>query len=157
MIDQSSTLTALRASDDELARELERLPVDQMVWRPAEGEWSQHECLTHIQIVERHIFLPRVQAMATQDNPPLPVIDERALMQAQWNPGRPRAGLLADFLAARQEEIALLEEHDWARPGVHATRGPISLGWIAHYALAHTWEHLSQMMRVRLSYETWKA
>jgi hypothetical protein len=157
MNSQSSTLASLRASADDLTRELERLPEAQTLWRTAEGEWSQHECLTHIQIVERHIFLPRVRAIATQENPPLPVIDERALMQAEWNPQRPRADLLADFLSARAEEIALLEAHDWARPGVHATRGPITLGWVAEYALGHTWEHMSQMMRVRLAYEVRKA
>ena len=86
----------------------------------------------------------------------MPVIDERALMQAQWNPQRPRADLLAEFLAARREETALLETHNWTRLGVHAARGPISLGWMADYTLGHTWEHLSQMMRVRLAYETRK-
>lgn len=154
MTDQSIVLNALHASADELARELDRLPEAVAVWRPAEGEWSQLDCLKHIQVVERNIFLWRLHAMATQDNPPLPVIDEKELMEK--SPVTSRAELLADFLDARKEEIALLEKHDWSRPGVHAARGPISMGWIAHYALGHTWEHLSQMMRVRLSYDTRK-
>lgn len=154
MTDQQSVLAALRASADDLARELDRLPADAAAWRPAEGEWSQVECLKHIQVVERHIFLLRLRAMAEQDNPFLPVIDETELMQKSTL--NSRADLLADFLDARREEIALLEQHDWSRPGVYQTRGPISMGWIAHYTLGHTWEHLSQMMRVRLNYETRK-
>lgn len=156
MTDQQAILQALRASADDLQRELERLPEAAALWRPAEGEWSQHECLTHIQICERHIFLPRLRAIAEQDRPALPVIDERAIMQREWNPRRPRAELLADFLEARYEELNLLGLGDWSRMGVHAARGPISMGWVAQYALGHTWEHMSQMMRARLDYETKK-
>jgi hypothetical protein len=157
MTDQASILHALNTSADDLARELERLPESAAIWRHAEGEWSQHECLTHLQICERHIFLPRLRTMAAQENPFLPLVDEVALMKREWNPDRPRAELLDDFLAARRDEIALLERNDWARPGVHESRGTISMGWVASYTLGHTWEHLSQMMRVRLSYETRKS
>jgi hypothetical protein len=156
MTDRESLLHALRASADELARELNRLAEAGTTWRAAEGEWSQHECLTHLQICERNIFLPRLQAMATQDNPFLPLVDELALMKREWNPQRPRADLLADFVEARNAEIAWLDQRDWSRQGVHETRGPISMGWVAAYALMHTWEHLSQMMHVRLDYETQK-
>lgn len=152
-----SILDALRFSADELARELDRLPAAATTWRPAEGEWSQHECLTHLQLCERHIFLPRLQAMATQTNPPLPLVDEVALQTEQWNPQHLRADLLADFAAARQAEIALLEQQAWARPGQHPVHGPISMGWVAGYALAHTFEHLSQLTRVRLYYEAHQA
>jgi hypothetical protein len=154
MMDEQTIWNALQTSADDLARELERLPEAAATWRAAEGAWSQHECLTHLQICERHIFLPRLRAIAHQDNPRLPVVDEGALMQAEWNPQHPRAALLDDFRAARREELALLEQHGWSRQGVHETRGPISSAWVAAYALAHTWEHLSQMMRVRLYYET---
>jgi len=154
MTDQEAVLRTLRASADDLAREVERLPQEATLWRPAEGEWSQHECMKHIQICERHIFLPRLRTLAAQDDPRLPVIDERAIMQQEWDPKRPRAELLQDFLDARAEEITLLETGDWSRPGVHAARGPISMGWVAHYALGHTLEHMSQIMRVRLAYET---
>jgi len=75
-----------------------------------------------------------------------------ALQREHWNPGRSRDDLLADFLADRGAELALLKAHPWDRPGVHGALGPISVGWVAQYALGHTWEHLSQMMRVRLFY-----
>ncbi len=157
MPQSSSILTALRFSADELIRELDRLPTEATIWQPAEGEWSQHECLTHIQICERNIFLPRLQAMATQTNPALPWVDEVALQREQWNPQRPRTELLADYASARQAEIELLEQSNWARPGQHPRRGPISMGWIATYAMAHTLEHLSQMIRARLFYEASQA
>lgn len=150
MMDTQFTLEALRASAEELAREVDRLPADSALWRAAENEWSQHECLTHLLICEHHIFLPRIRALTTQDNPHLPVVDEAAVMKAEWNPERSRSDLLAEFMVYRHEEHEILEQADWARMGVHAVRGPITLGWMAHYTLAHTYEHLSQMMRVRL-------
>jgi hypothetical protein len=157
MIEQEMILAALRQSADELAQEVARLPADAALWRPGEKEWSQHETLTHLWIADHYVFLPRLQAMAAQDNPLLPVIDEVALQREQWNPERPRDDLLRGFLADRQAEMALLEAQPWERPGVHERLGPISIGWVAQYALGHTWEHLSQMLRVRLAYAVRKA
>jgi hypothetical protein len=152
MSDREMILAALRSSADELAREVQRLPEAGALWRPAEGEWSQHECLTHLWIADHFVFLPRLQRMAAEDRPHLPVVDEVALQKQEWSAGRPRADLLRDFLADRQAELELLEQHDWSRPGVHAALGPIDMGWVAQYALGHTWEHTSQMVRVRLRY-----
>jgi hypothetical protein len=53
--------------------------------------------------------------------------------------------------------VRLLEAQPWERPGVHERLGPISVGWVAQYAMGHTWEHLSQMLRVRLNYAVRKA
>jgi hypothetical protein len=145
-------LQALHDSAQQLVDELARLPAEAALWRPGEKEWSQHETLTHIWIADHYIFWPRLQAMAERDNPPLPVMDEVALQQREWSPDRPRDDLLAGFLADRAAELDLLREHPWDRPGVHGALGPINMGWVAHYALNHTWEHLSQMMRVRLLY-----
>jgi hypothetical protein len=157
MSERELILAALRQSADELAREVARLPAEAALWRPGEGEWSQHETLTHLWIADRFVFLPRLQAMAGQDNPLLPVIDEVALQREHWNPERPREDLLAGFQADRQAELALLEAQPWERPGVHEKLGPISMGWVAQYAMGHTWEHLSQMLRVRLYHAVRKA
>jgi hypothetical protein len=143
-------LAALRTSAADLTQEVQRLPADGALWRPAEGEWSQHECLTHLWIAEHYVFRPRLQRMATEDNPYMPVVDEVALQKEQWDPQRPRDELLNAFLADRQAELELLEQVDWSRPGVHETNGPMDIAWVAQYAMGHTWEHLSQMVRVRL-------
>jgi hypothetical protein len=144
---------AMEAGAAELAREIERLPEDAMLWRPGEGDWSQHEVLTHLWIAERFVFLPRIRAMAEDENPFLPLVDEDALMRSEWRPERPRDDLLAEFVADREAELALLSETDWDRPGVHEKNGPITIGWVAQYAMGHTWEHLSQMLRVRLRHD----
>jgi len=144
---------AMEAGAAELAREIERLPEQDALWRPGEADWSQLEVLTHLWIAEHFVFLPRLRAMAQDDNPFLPLVDEDALMRTEWRPERPRADLLAAFMADHEAELVLLAETDWDRPGVHETNGPISIGWVAQYAMGHTWEHLSQMLRVRLRHE----
>lgn len=150
MIDSESILAGLRSGATELTQEVQRLPAEAATWQPTAGEWSQLECLTHLWIAERFVFLPRLRAMATQDNPFLPLVDEVAMQKQYLNLDTTREQLLADFLADRQAELELLEQADWARPGVHETNGPLDIAWVAQYAMAHTWEHLSQMVRVRL-------
>ncbi len=145
-------LSALRTSAADLTQEVQRLPPEGTLWRSAETEWSQHEVLTHLWIAEHHVFLPRLRAMANEDNPFLPVVDEVALQKQEWKAERSRDDLLAGFLDDRQAELELLEKADWERPGTHESLGAINIAWVAQYALGHTWEHMSQMMRVRLRY-----
>lgn len=151
-MDEKRIIAALKNSAEELALEIARLPVEGTLWRPGEGEWSQHETLTHIYIADHYAFLPRLRAMATEVNPFLPVIDEVALQKSEWNPNQPREEILKAFMADRGAEIDLLKAHNWDRPGVHEKLGPITMGWVAQYALGHTWEHASQAVRARLNY-----
>lgn len=155
MFDRHTTLRLLRRSAHDLAREIEAVPPEAALWRPAEGEWSVHETLTHLWIAERLIFLPRLQRVAAEDRPALALVDEAAHHKQLWRAETPLASLLADFVADRAQEVALLEQAaDWSRVGVHETRGPVSLAWLAEYTVAHTWEHLAQIMRARLAYHT---
>jgi hypothetical protein len=156
MLDQKNILRDLRATAEAVTAEISRLPLDAAAWEPEPGEWSQLQTLTHMHICERHIFLPRMQKVAAEDHPALPLVDEPEIMKQEWNPKRLREELLKEYLACREQELALLEKADWARQGTHASRGPVTLGWLASYALSHTHEHLSQIMRVRLHYENKK-
>ncbi len=152
MIDKNAIVAGLQAAAADLEREVARLPAASKLWKPSENDWSQHECLTHIWIGDHYVFLPRIRAMAEQDNPFLPLVDEGALQKSEFNADRSREDLLAGFQADRAAELALLAQSDWDRVGTHETNGPISIGWVAQYALGHTWEHMSQMLRVRLAH-----
>ena len=154
MPDTSTTLRLLRHSAHDLVREVGLTPPDGYLWRPAEGEWSVHECLTHLRDIEREVFLLRIRRTAAEDRPALEVFDETQYHKDHWNTDEPLEEILADFVSARAEIVAALAGAvDWSRAGTHAVRGPVSLRWQADYALGHTWEHLSQMMRARLAYE----
>ena len=150
------TLRLLRAQSHQLAREIDLMPADAVLWKPEPAEWSVHECLTHLRDGERQVFRPRMARIVGEGNPTLPVFDEVTYHKEHWNPDEPIQNIVADFVEDRAAEVALLEAADWARPAVHAVRGPITLAWQADYVLAHTWEHLSQIMRVRLSYAVHK-
>lgn len=146
------TLRLLRAQSHYLVHEIGLMPADALLWRPAGNEWSVQECLTHMRDVERQAFLVRITRVATEETPPLYYFDEVGYHKEHWNPDEPVQTLLADFVNDRAQEVALLQSADWSRTGNHETRGPLTLDWLATYALNHTWEHLSQIMRVRLNY-----
>ena len=145
-------LRLLRAQSHQLAREISLMPADAVLWKPAPAEWSVHECLSHVRDIERNVFLVRISRVVKEDRPALPNFDEAAYQRDHWNAAEPVRDLLADFVADRASEVALLETADWARTGDHEVRGPLTLDWLATYTVNHTWEHLSQIMRVRLNY-----
>ena len=153
MPDRTTTLRLLRHSAHDLVREVGLMPAAGHLWRPAEAEWSLHECLTHLRVVEREVFLLRVRRTATEARPSFEIFDEVTYQKEHWKPDESVDALLGGFVQARAEMVNILAAADWSRLGVHATRGPISLEWQADYALGHTWEHMSQIMRVRLNYE----
>jgi hypothetical protein len=154
MPDRHTTLRLLRHSAHDLVREVGQTPPESRLWRPAEGEWSVHECLTHLRDVESQIFLPRIRRTLQEDRPRLELFDEEAYHREHWNADEPLEAILAGYVNARAEIVGLLADApDWTRQGVHAARGPISLQWQADYTLGHTWEHLSQIMRARLARE----
>ena len=149
-------LRLLRAQSHQLIHEVNLMPGDAALWKPEPTEWSVHECLTHLRNIERHVFLWRIDKIVKEDNPALPFFDEVAHQKEHWNPNESIQTMLADFVTDRAAEVALLEKADWSRPGQHPVRGPIALDWLANYVVNHTWEHLSQIMRVRLNYATRK-
>jgi hypothetical protein len=146
------TLRLLRSQSHYLTREIGLMPVEARLWKADETEWSVQECLVHIRDIEREVFLPRMTNVITKDNPPIYFFDEVAYHKEHWSPDEPVEKILAEFVADRAKEVALLETADWGRTGNHETRGSLTVDWLATYAVNHTWEHLSQIMRVRLNY-----
>ncbi len=153
MPDKPTTLRLLRRSAVDLVREVQQIPVEGVLWRPAEGEWSVHETLTHLRDVERMIFLERVRRVAAEENPFLPLFDESQYHKDHWNPEEPIGQILGDLTQDHAQLCGLLEGADWTRKGTPETRGPVSLEWLADYTLGHVREHLSQILRARLAYE----
>lgn len=154
MYDRHATLGLLRRGAHALSQEIAQCPAEAVLWRPAAGEWSVHEALTHLRDVERHVFRWRLERVCEAERPALPYFDEAAYHRDHWDSAIPLAQLLADWLADRAAEVARLEQApDWGRVGLHETRGPVTLAWLAEYAVFHTWEHLSQIGRVRLAWE----
>ena len=154
MVERDSTLHLLKQSAEDLVREVGLTPPEARQWRTKPGEWSLHECLVHLRDIECQVFLPRLRRMIAEERPWMANFDEATYHREHWNADEPADAILAQYVNARNEIVELMAgAPDWARPGVHETRGPITLGWQVEYALGHTWEHLSQIMRVRLARE----
>lgn len=154
MPDRQTTLRLLKQSCDDLAREVGLTPPEARLWRTKPGEWSLHECLAHLRDIECLVFLPRIRRMIAEERPRMANFDEVTYHREHWNAEEPADAILDQYVSARNEIVELMAgAPDWGRQGVHEVRGPITIGWQAEYALGHTWEHLSQIMRVRLARE----
>jgi hypothetical protein len=107
--------------------------------------------MLHLVSAEENVFLLRIARIIKEDNPQLVLFDETEYMKQNAKDKTPIQNLLAKFVEARTQEVTLLETADWSRVGQHPMRGAINLQWLAEYTLGHTWEHMSQMMRVRFN------
>ena len=153
-MDRTTTLELLQRSADDLEKLVQAIPADQLHWHE-DNEWSAHETLSHVAEIERNVFLVRIHRVTNEDQPLLKYFDEIGWHQAHYDPGRPSADLLADFVNARQQEIDRLRgAADWTRWGWHETiQKRHTLDYLARYALNHTWEHLNQIATTQLHCE----
>lgn len=137
-------LQALGNAVARLSAELETLGADSCEWRPAPGEWSASETLTHLAAAEPP-FLQRLQRITAEDNPFLPYFGPAV---ARPDPAQPAPAALAGFRAGRERLLAFLSglaPDDWDRPAVHETLGPTTLALQVQNIINHDLEHLAQL------------
>ena len=153
-MERQTILDMLRRTAQDVQRYVNEIPVERLHWHEP-GEWSAHETLAHIVDVERHVYLHRMQRVVEEDHPTLKYFDEKAWHDAHYDPKRPVAEMLSDFANARAQEITLLESQpDWERWGLHEQlKKRYSLGFMAHFAFRHNWEHLNQIGGTQIAYE----
>ncbi len=73
------------------------------------GAWSIKEILGHLADVDRHVFRPRLQQLASESNPQFEPYDQEALVVASGWQDLPLADILDTVCRERVETIALLE------------------------------------------------
>lgn len=120
--------------------------------RPAPGDWGLNEVMAHLLHVERELFLPRLQRIATEAHPVLPAFSPEAWVRERDHSLAGFDTSLAAFERARAETIAYLralpaDAHE--RLGVSGFFGPLSLRQYATHIADHDVEHLAQMARAR--------
>jgi uncharacterized damage-inducible protein DinB len=137
------TLRALvRQVDDELTRQ-----------RPAPGEWSIIEVVTHLADAEEMV-VKRVERMLTEDDPALPAYDPAQLAEMSNYSARNIAEELDRFETVRGALTSRLEQLDdrgWARTGQHEEVGEISVEDMTAHMAAHDSVHLAQIARILLT------
>lgn len=142
-------LTASGAAIAELAR---GITLEQARWKPAPDQWSLLEVLCHLYDEEREDFRQRLDLTLHQPDQPLPPIDPQGWVSARAYNQRDLAGVLAQFLAERQQSLAwlgALQAPNWDAPvmsphlaGLRA--GDMLAAWVAHDLL-----HIRQLNELR--------
>ena len=120
---------ALAAFPEQLKRQLEGLSDAALRFRPASDGWSIVEIVGHMTDVDA-VWPGRVRQMLSTDNPRLQSVDNDVVRQRDYQ--NKQIGLMLITLAERRAEfvelLRVLRPEQLARPGLHPTRGPITVG-----------------------------
>ena len=140
----------VRASTDAAAGEVRALG-DGARTRPAPGEWSANEVLGHLIEADRRGFVGRARAALDADRPMFQEWDQPAVAAARHDDERDPEELVREFLAAREDDLALVGSLDPAtfeRAGIHPVVGELTVGNILHEWVHHDREHVAQMYAI---------
>jgi hypothetical protein len=117
-------------------------------YRPSEAEWSLTEVACHMRDVEREVHQARLQALLAEEDAFLPGVDADEWAGPRHYRAQNGRAAAADFLASRDETIALLRSlpvEAWSRTGQHTFFGPTSLREIVYLAVQHDRVHAKQI------------
>ena len=141
-------LAVLTESPDWAADRVERDA--EALWRrrPAPGRWSALETLCRLRDADRDVFLPRLGLMLAGRDPELPDVDMSGWETARAYNGQSPAAVLAEWVEVRRAllaRLAPLARGDWARIGIHASRGPYALAEMVRTWGDHDLSHRRQI------------
>jgi hypothetical protein len=130
------------------------VPDEQARWKPSPNDWSILEVIHHLYDEEIEDFRAHLDHILHHAGQPWPRIDPGGwVTQRRYNQQDP-AGMLAKFMAARQESLAWLhslEAPDWdaafAMPWGSLTAGDMLASWVAHDLL-----HLRQLVELQYAW-----
>ncbi len=119
--------------------------------KPDPDEWSIVEVLGHLRDVEREVNLPRIQTFLREENPFITADDTDLWVTERGYAEQNGKDTLRDFIAARLETIAILQNlsgADWQRSGRHAIFGPITLQEQLGFMAEHDRVHIRQIYKL---------
>lgn len=120
------------------------------------GEWTVARHVFHLWYYEQTIALPSMQQWLGGTIPFLDDKDE----DVDWSHAQETVeGLLEKFKAVRAEQIALLPNFDdlvWNETR-EAVWGPVTLLWVVSKTYQHTAEHINDVMRIGLFWDSYVA
>lgn len=118
--------------------------------RPSAEAWSIVEIICHLRDVEREVHQPRFRALAETDNPFISGVDPDQWAEPRRYYQQDGRAALADFVAARQETLALLQNlppDAWSREARHAFFGQTTLHELLYLAAQHDQVHWQQIQQ----------
>jgi len=117
------------------------------------GEWTAARHVFHLWYYEQTIAFPSMQQWL---GGALPFLEDKNEDHA-WNKSQETVDtLLAKFRLTREEQIKLLPEFDEAAWNEvrEAVWGPVKLIWVVSKTYQHTAEHINDVMRIALFWDT---
>lgn len=146
---QQFLLETIRRGAEELPGLARFFPPDRLRWKPRPASWSAMQHLHHLRLVEQR-YLERLEGvLAHGEYVPAPTPKPGAEPEASES----SKAIVADYLRAREREIAVLERlapADWRRRFEHPTGwGEVSVEWWAERIVQHTADHLQGLWMLR--------
>jgi hypothetical protein len=116
----------------------------------APGEWTPRQIVHHLADSEPWVAM-RIRRILQEDEPHYPGYDQARYFDALGidRPIEGSLGLVGAACATTVEILRRLPESAFARKGVHAVYGPMSLAEILGYYQNHCYEHADQIRRAR--------
>ena len=148
LLEPAALARLLAASAASLEEEMRALGEDSR-WHPAPGEWCANEVLGHILEAEARGFNGRIRTMLAETDPALVGWDQVGVATARADCERDPLGLLAEFLALRDDSLALirsLEPADLERSATHDRVGRLTIADVLAEWVHHDRNHLRQML-----------
>jgi hypothetical protein len=148
-LDPRDVANLLAATGATLHAELEALPPALATWHPAPGEWCANEVLGHIIEAERRGFAGRIRAILSGNEPFLSGWVQQEVARQRRDCERAGADVLAEFLALREESVALvrgLSEADLPRGGHHEKVGYLRIEDLLNEWVHHDRNHVRQIL-----------
>ena len=142
-------IEVLSSTADALADIVKKHPAESMRQRLFEGKWTPNEVIGHLSDSE-WTYGFRIRMILCEDRPPLLGMDQEKWVIGQKHNQREPADLLVLFRELRKGNLALwrsMKPADLERLGMHAERGPESLGLMLRMNAGHDLSHIDQITR----------
>lgn len=150
-------LAALAATPKRLKAALKGLRKKELLATPAPGKWSILEIACHLRDMEREAYLQRYRRILSEERPSLPDVDGDQLALERDYRAAKLTEVVREWRALRQETLKLLrgvKAEQWAREGVHATAGVLSMDTLLwRQALGNDEAHVRQIEAIRARLE----
>jgi uncharacterized damage-inducible protein DinB len=135
------------------------LPEDALRYRPGPEEWSIVEVVGHLEDVDA-LMMGRIALALTQEQPPMPVYEEKGPVKERDFQNQPFDEVLAAFLARRALFVELLRDlqpEQLTRYGIHPMHGELSVDRIPRSLPKHDQTHRGQIEGNLASYKAARA
>jgi hypothetical protein len=148
----------LQASAEGFVWGAEQVPSARRDLQPPEGlgEWTAARHIFHLWYYEQTIALPSMRQWLG-DSVPAEIPDEDVV----WSESQPDVeSLLTKFKKVRSEQIALLPKFNdtlWQESRQAVWPRPVTLLWVVSKTYQHTAEHINDVMRIALFWDSFAA